>query len=105
MVTICDFQDAQVAIPKGTLWAILITTITYIGMAMMAGSVAVRDAGLVAIATGNLTAGEPSEIVMVLGSNITDGVTESPVPPGVPCQPPNCPYGLQNDMQVNCLNI
>ena len=41
----CDnFQDAQKAIPKGTLYAIFISTITYMLMAVMAGSCVVRDA-------------------------------------------------------------
>ena len=40
----CFLQDAQSAIPKGTLWAILISTITYVAMAIMAGASTVRDA-------------------------------------------------------------
>ena len=40
----CFLQDAQSAIPKGTLWAILISTITYVAMALMAGATTVRDA-------------------------------------------------------------
>ena len=37
-------QDPQTAIPKGTLLAILISTLTYIAMAIVAGSCALRDA-------------------------------------------------------------
>lgn len=39
-----DLKDPQKAIPKGTIWAIIITTISYLGMAVMAGSVMARDA-------------------------------------------------------------
>ncbi|XP_068616528.1 solute carrier family 12 member 1 [Brachionichthys hirsutus] len=56
-----DLKDPQSAIPKGTLWAILITGITYLGVAVCVSATVVRDA------TGNLT----------------DLVT-----PGVPCTGP-----------------
>eukprot|EP01135_Chromosphaera_perkinsii_P003347 Nk52_evm47s240 gene=Nk52_evmTU47s240 len=40
-----DLKDAQRAIPKGTLWAILITSIVYLGMAWMIGSCYLRALG------------------------------------------------------------
>lgn len=42
-------QDPSSSIPKGTILAIIITSITYIGMAFAVGATVVRDA------TGNLT--------------------------------------------------
>ncbi|KAG1669087.1 Solute carrier family 12 member 2 [Nymphon striatum] len=39
-----DLKNPQKAIPKGTLLAILLTTVSYIGFAMLVGAVAVRDA-------------------------------------------------------------
>jgi len=40
----CFSQNPQTAIPKGTLLAIFITTITYLGMAILGGVVVLRDA-------------------------------------------------------------
>lgn len=37
-------QDPQKAIPKGTLLAIILTNITYLGMAILAGTVVIRNA-------------------------------------------------------------
>lgn len=37
-------QDPQKAIPKGTLLAIIVTNLTYLGMAVLAGTVVIRDA-------------------------------------------------------------
>lgn len=43
-----DLKDPQKAIPKGTLLAIAITTVSYLGMAVLAGATVARDAtGLV----------------------------------------------------------
>ncbi|KAK0180491.1 hypothetical protein PV327_006127 [Microctonus hyperodae] len=44
-----DLKDPQQAIPKGTLWAILITTLSYLMMAVMVGATVMRDA------SGNIT--------------------------------------------------
>uniref|UniRef100_A0A665WSY9 Solute carrier family 12 member 3-like n=1 Tax=Echeneis naucrates TaxID=173247 RepID=A0A665WSY9_ECHNA len=54
-----DLKDPAVAIPKGTLMAILWTTISYLGIAITVGSCVLRDA------SGNMT-----DILM---GNITDG--------------------------------
>jgi len=43
------FQDPQKAIPQGTLLAILITTVIYLGGVIITGSTCARDA------TGNVT--------------------------------------------------
>ncbi|XP_014254054.1 bumetanide-sensitive sodium-(potassium)-chloride cotransporter isoform X1 [Cimex lectularius] len=69
-----DLRDPQTSIPKGTILAIIITTISYVLMAIMTGWVVVRDASGVAAeyVTGNFT-------------NCTDRV---------------CKYGLQNSFQV-----
>ncbi|ERL92941.1 hypothetical protein D910_10246 [Dendroctonus ponderosae] len=68
-----DLKDPQSAIPKGTLLAVLITTISYILMAVFAGSTVLRDA------SGNITD--------YLNGNISSCI-------------PNCTYGLQNNFQV-----
>jgi len=67
-----DLTDPQKSIPKGTLLAILLTTFSYLGMAVMAGSVMARDA-----------TGEISELADWSFLNCT-----------------NCKYGLQNSFQV-----
>ncbi|XP_077568718.1 solute carrier family 12 member 1 [Stigmatopora nigra] len=88
-----DLRDAQAAIPKGTLLAILITGITYLGVALCVSACVVRDA------TGNLT-----DLIM----------------PGVPCEGPavaacelgynfsscaveTCQFGAMNNFQVMTL--
>uniref|UniRef100_A0A671XSZ9 Solute carrier family 12 member 1 n=1 Tax=Sparus aurata TaxID=8175 RepID=A0A671XSZ9_SPAAU len=88
-----DLRDPQAAIPKGTLLAILITGVTYLGIALCVSATVVRDA------TGN----------------INDTVT-----PGVPCTGPSiaacelgynfsscaeteCEFGLINNVQVMTL--
>jgi solute carrier family 12 (sodium/potassium/chloride transporter), member 2 len=69
-----DLTDPQKSIPKGTLWAILLTTFSYLGMAIMAGSVMARDA------TGNVT-----DLAGWAFMN---------------CEGRHCDYGLQNSFQV-----
>ncbi|CAL8122036.1 unnamed protein product [Orchesella dallaii] len=44
-----DLEDPQAAIPKGTLLAIIVTTVSYLAFAALAGACVVRDA------TGNFT--------------------------------------------------
>ena len=84
------FQDAQAAIPKGTLWAILISMSTYVVMAWMAGSCMLRNApivitGLVANYTmqsnGYMAAGDDMALASCVDTK-------------------TCPHGLLNDMQV-----
>ncbi|XP_072320913.1 solute carrier family 12 member 1 isoform X2 [Eucyclogobius newberryi] len=87
-----DLRDPQAAIPKGTLLAILITGVTYLGVALVVSATVVRDA------TGNLfdniTAGSmdcaASSAVTAceLGYNFTS------------CAETPCKYGLMNNFQV-----
>ncbi|CAH1967079.1 unnamed protein product [Acanthoscelides obtectus] len=72
-----DLKDPQKAIPKGTILAILITSASYILMAVVAGCTVLRDA------TGNV-----SEYINVSAENW-------PV-----CQAGECKYGLHNNFQV-----
>ncbi|XP_034943352.1 bumetanide-sensitive sodium-(potassium)-chloride cotransporter [Chelonus insularis] len=71
-----DLKDPQKAIPKGTLLAILLTTISYILMAIMVGATVVRDAtgdiNDILIFTNNTTMSFNSSII----SN--NSVTQSP---------------------------
>ncbi|XP_018323226.1 bumetanide-sensitive sodium-(potassium)-chloride cotransporter isoform X2 [Agrilus planipennis] len=69
-----DLKDPSNAIPKGTLLAILITTLSYIFMGFVAGFCVVRDA------TGNVT-------------EFLEGTFRN-------CSPGECAYGLQNSFQV-----
>ncbi|XP_065077577.1 solute carrier family 12 member 1 isoform X1 [Ochlerotatus camptorhynchus] len=71
-----DLKDPSKAIPKGTILAIILTTISYIAMAIMAGATVTRDA------TGNLT-------------DIANGSWAF-----ADCAPEQCEYGLHNSFQV-----
>lgn len=73
-----DLKNAQKAIPKGTLLAILFSTLIYLILAWLAGSCVTREA------TG---------IVTVLAANMTSNTTAS-------CESQKCQYGLLNDYQV-----
>lgn len=114
-----DLRDAQSAIPKGTLLAILITTIVYLAVAWISGFCVVRDAfgpisSLIAgndtvYSEFNLTSAAFTAVVdsVMNGSstaafdvadasfNITDGRQMNAT-----CAPGTCKYGLHNDMQV-----
>uniref|UniRef100_A0A1L8DEN0 Putative k+/cl-cotransporter kcc1 n=2 Tax=Nyssomyia neivai TaxID=330878 RepID=A0A1L8DEN0_9DIPT len=70
-----DLRDPQKAIPKGTLLAIVITTASYVIMALCAGATVLRDA------TGNAT-------------DVVNGTLEF-----VNCTEP-CKFGLMNSFQV-----
>lgn len=72
-------QDPQKAIPKGTLLSIFITTLSYMGMAVIAGSIVVRDA------TGSIEDYE--------NGTFTD------------CAGKNCRYGLHNGFSVSYQRI
>ncbi|CAL9701392.1 unnamed protein product [Knipowitschia caucasica] len=87
-----DLKDAQAALPKGTLLAIAITGVTYLGVALVVSATVVRDA------TGNvfdnITAGDMECIgstavaACELGYNFTS------------CAVTACKYGLMNNFQV-----
>ncbi|XP_067839362.1 solute carrier family 12 member 2 isoform X2 [Heptranchias perlo] len=87
-----DLADPQLAIPKGTLLAILITTIVYAGAAVSVGSCIVRDA------TGNLTdAIIPGTVTNCTSAACKLGFNFSN------CATNKCSYGLMNDFQVMSL--
>lgn len=69
-------QDPSVSIPKGTIWAIIITSATYIAMAIVTGATVARDA------TGN-----PQDTI--------NGSLEF-----LNCAHGQCHYGLQNSFEV-----
>ncbi|CAN8011981.1 unnamed protein product, partial [Ixodes pacificus] len=75
-------QDPQKAIPRGTLLAILITTISYVGFAVIAGSTVLRDA------TGEVLNGTSPDSLVLSFANCTATDTGK------------CPYGLMNNHQV-----
>uniref|UniRef100_A0A8C0FZE8 Solute carrier family 12 member 2 n=1 Tax=Bubo bubo TaxID=30461 RepID=A0A8C0FZE8_BUBBB len=82
-----DLADPQSAIPKGTLLAILITTLVYVGIAVSVGSCVVRDA------TGNFN----NTIVTEL-TNCTTAACKLNYDFSS-CQA-GCQYGLMNNFQV-----
>ncbi|KGL97027.1 Solute carrier family 12 member 2, partial [Charadrius vociferus] len=82
-----DLADPQSAIPKGTLLAILITTLVYAGIAVSVGSCVVRDA------TGNIN----NTIVTEL-TNCTTAACKLNYDFSS-CQT-GCQYGLMNNFQV-----
>ncbi|KFV49389.1 Solute carrier family 12 member 2, partial [Tyto alba] len=82
-----DLADPQSAIPKGTLLAILITTLVYAGIAVSVGSCVVRDA------TGNIN----NTIVTEL-TNCTTAACKLNYDFSS-CQA-GCQYGLMNNFQV-----
>ncbi|XP_040897452.1 solute carrier family 12 member 2-like [Toxotes jaculatrix] len=85
-----DLTDPQSAIPKGTLLAILITGLTYVAVAISAGSCIVRDA------TGDHN-DTVSDTVNCTDAACTLGYDFSI------CKEGGCQYGLMNDFQVMSL--
>ncbi|KAL0965098.1 hypothetical protein UPYG_G00276780 [Umbra pygmaea] len=88
-----DLADPQLAIPRGTLLAILITGIVYLGVAISTGSCIVRDA------TGSIN----DTISRQFMSNCTDAACKFGYDFSS-CQNDGnnspCDYGLHNDFQV-----
>jgi solute carrier family 12 sodium/potassium/chloride transporter 2 len=73
-----DLKDPQKAIPKGTLLAIFVTTLSYLGIAVMCAATVTRDA-----------TGDVNDVI-----NGSMAFVEK-------CQGSmNCTYGLQNSFQV-----
>uniref|UniRef100_A0A8C8BD00 Solute carrier family 12 member 1 n=1 Tax=Otus sunia TaxID=257818 RepID=A0A8C8BD00_9STRI len=83
-----DLKDPQVAIPKGTMLAILITTVAYIGVAICAASCVVRDA------TGNIN----DTVVPGMSCNGSSACSLGYDFSRCASQP--CDYGLMNNFQV-----
>ena len=70
-----DLKDPSRAIPKGTLTAIIVTSISYMLMAILVGATVQRDASGIIVA------------------NLTANISSS-------CDIGSCKYGLMNDFQV-----
>ncbi|XP_061872449.1 solute carrier family 12 member 2 isoform X3 [Colius striatus] len=82
-----DLADPQSAIPKGTLLAILITTLVYAGIAVSVGSCVVRDA------TGNVNNTFVTELTNCTTAACKLNYDFSSCQTG-------CQYGLMNNFQV-----
>uniref|UniRef100_A0A3P8V8M6 Solute carrier family 12 member 1 n=1 Tax=Cynoglossus semilaevis TaxID=244447 RepID=A0A3P8V8M6_CYNSE len=82
-----DLRDPQKAIPQGTLLAILITGITYLGVALCVSATVVRDATGNVLDRLNETTCNAS-VACDLGWNFTSCATET------------CKFGLMNNFQV-----
>ncbi|NXD61532.1 S12A1 protein, partial [Eolophus roseicapillus] len=83
-----DLKDPQSAIPKGTMLAIVITTIAYIGVAICVASCVVRDA------TGNIND------TVVLGMSCNGSSACGLGYDFSRCASQPCDYGLMNNFQV-----
>uniref|UniRef100_A0A669DF74 Solute carrier family 12 member 3 n=1 Tax=Oreochromis niloticus TaxID=8128 RepID=A0A669DF74_ORENI len=89
-----DLRDAQAALPKGTLLAILITGLTYLAMALCVAATVVRDA------TGN-----SSSIINYTTPVICNGSTAVACELGYDfssCEVEKCKFGLMNNFQALC---
>ncbi|KAM4614648.1 solute carrier family 12 member 2 [Polymixia lowei] len=84
-----DLADPQLAIPRGTLLAILITGIVYLGVAVSTGSCIVRDA------TGNVNDTLSSQFM-----NCTDAACKFGYDFSACKVDKDCRFGLQKDFQV-----
>ncbi|XP_067340075.1 solute carrier family 12 member 2-like isoform X2 [Channa argus] len=86
-----DLADPQLAIPRGTLLAILITGLVYLGVAVSAGACIVRDA------SGNVNDTVSSQFMM----NCTDAACKFGYD-FVTCksEKDGCRFGLHNDLQM-----
>uniref|UniRef100_A0A4W4GWI2 Solute carrier family 12 member 2 n=1 Tax=Electrophorus electricus TaxID=8005 RepID=A0A4W4GWI2_ELEEL len=89
-----DLADPQMAIPKGTLLAILITGLVYMGVAISAGSCIVRDA------TGVVINSTMTDDFKCNGAACKYGYDFSSCKPVNGSQSSSCKYGLHNDFQV-----
>ncbi|XP_062998797.1 solute carrier family 12 member 1 isoform X2 [Elgaria multicarinata webbii] len=83
-----DLEDPQAAIPKGTMLAILLTTIAYLGVAICAAACVVRDA------TGNVND------TVVSGMNCNGSSACALGYDFSSCKTQTCDYGLMNNFQV-----
>lgn len=86
-----DLKNVHSAIPKGTLFAILISSFVYILLAWLVGATYVREAtGIVAAGVVNAT------IANVTNANGTKAMS---------CLTRDCEYGLLNDFQVMIFSL
>ncbi|XP_075431769.1 solute carrier family 12 member 1 isoform X2 [Ascaphus truei] len=83
-----DLQDPQGAIPKGTMLAIIITTIAYLAVAICAAASVVRDA------TGNLNDTITTAMSCNSSAACSLGYDFST------CESGKCAFGLMNNFQV-----
>uniref|UniRef100_A0A7N6B544 Solute carrier family 12 member 10, tandem duplicate 1 n=1 Tax=Anabas testudineus TaxID=64144 RepID=A0A7N6B544_ANATE len=85
-----DLKDPATAIPKGTLMAIVWTTVSYLVISVTVGSCVIRDASgnISDIMTGNVTDG-CVDLGCTLGWNFTECI-----------QSKSCKYGLANNVKV-----
>ncbi|XP_029392741.1 solute carrier family 12 member 1 isoform X3 [Mus pahari] len=83
-----DLEDPQDAIPRGTMLAIFITTVAYIGVAICVAACVVRDA------TGSMND------TIVSGMNCNGSAACSLGYDFSRCQHEPCQYGLMNNFQV-----
>uniref|UniRef100_A0A7N6BZG2 Solute carrier family 12 member 10, tandem duplicate 1 n=1 Tax=Anabas testudineus TaxID=64144 RepID=A0A7N6BZG2_ANATE len=83
-----DLKDPATAIPKGTLMAIVWTTVSYLVISVTVGSCVIRDASgnISDIMTGNVTDG-CVDLGCTLGWNFTECI-----------QSKSCKYGLANNV-------
>lgn len=88
-----DLKDPQAAIPKGTLLAILITGLTYLGVALCVSATVVRDAtgNITDIITSSITCNGTAQAACELGWDFSS------------CEVESCKYGLMNNNQVMTL--
>ncbi|XP_041666551.1 solute carrier family 12 member 2 [Cheilinus undulatus] len=87
-----DLADPQLAIPRGTLLAILITGIVYLGVAVSTGSCIVRDAS-----------GNANDTLSAQFVNCTDASCKFGYDFSACKSVGDCRYGLHNDFQVMSL--
>uniref|UniRef100_A0A2K6KZG6 Solute carrier family 12 member 1 n=1 Tax=Rhinopithecus bieti TaxID=61621 RepID=A0A2K6KZG6_RHIBE len=83
-----DLEDPQDAIPRGTMLAIFITTIAYLGVAICVGACVVRDA------TGNMND------TIISGMNCNGSAACGLGYDFSRCRHEPCQYGLMNNFQV-----
>ncbi|KAG9355018.1 hypothetical protein JZ751_001731, partial [Albula glossodonta] len=83
-----DLTDPQSAIPKGTLLAILVTGVVYLGVAISAGSCILRDAS-----------GNANDTISSQSVNCTDAACKLGYDFSSCKAAMNCKFGLHNDFQ------
>nr|XP_046201441.1 solute carrier family 12 member 1 [Oncorhynchus gorbuscha] len=87
-----DLKDAQDALPKGTLLAILITGVTYLGVALCVSATVVRDA------TGNI-----NDTIAIGMDMFCNGTNTAACEQGwnfSSCDVSSCKFGSMNNFQV-----